>query len=356
MLWIEKYRPATFASMENTTQAAELLQRYSVNTIPHIVISGAPGHGKKTVLYCLINHLYGARPSMKLKKVDIVTSTNKKIEVSFLESEEFVEIDLSEYGYQDRIVVQTIIKQIAQTKPMLSLFRKNSCLNVKILAITSAENLSKDAQAALRRTIEIYSPSFRIILVCSQLSSIIEPIRSRLLNIRVPGFSQKVLEAICKKVLVEEKFDIEDGAVSRICSESQGNLKRALSLLEIHCFNQTSLENTKRKKTDSSIPTLDWEKQVVSIVSQMKKEQSSLVLRDIREKIYDLLGTCIPPQSILVALLSGLLKDVNFSTYTRIVDCGSLYDERLKLGTKSVVHLESFVASVLVLLKTQVFE
>lgn len=356
MLWIEKYRPVSFENMESCSRVIEILQSYSVDTIPHLIISGGSGHGKRTILYCLIDYLYGSKPVMKLKKMEVVTSSNKKLDVSFLESEEFIEIDLSEYGYQDRVVVQTIIKQIAQTKPMLNFFRKNSSLSTKILAITNAEHLTKDAQAALRRTIEVYSSTFRVILICSQLSSIIEPIRSRFLNIRMPGFSQKASENICKKVLAKEEFILRDDMVGRICRESQGNLKRALSLLEVHCFNQVSSDNTKRQKVDPPVLKLDWEVKAASIVDIMKREQSSQSLKVIRESIYDLLGACIPPQTILITVLRYLLKNVNINTYTRIVEYASLYDERLKLGTKSIVHLESFVASSLVLLKRKSFE
>lgn len=356
MLWIEKYRPTSFGEMEGHQSITGMLEAYSVETVPHLMISGLQGHGKRTLLYSLIRHLYGSFPVMKLKKVEVATSTNKKLEVSFLESEEFVEISLSEYGYHDKLVVQTFIKQIAQTKPMLNFFRRKSSLNIKIIAITNADNLSKGAQAALRRTIEIYSSTFRLILVCNQLSAIIEPIRSRFLSIRIPGFTQKISEHICSKALASEGFSLDQKIVAEICASSRGNMKRALSLLEAHCLNH-AIDGVKRQKTDVPVLSLDWERQVDAIAKRMRQEQSSQSLKVIREGIYSLLGSCISPKDIMLVLLKHLLEDQSLKTCSCILEYASTYDERLRLGTKDIVHLESFAASVLVLLsRTNLFE
>ena len=51
--------------------------------------------------------------------------------------------------------------------------------------LTEVDRLSRQAQAALRRTMEKYSGSCRLILVCDNQSKIIDPVRSRCLGIRV---------------------------------------------------------------------------------------------------------------------------------------------------------------------------
>lgn len=353
MLWIEKYRPRSFAEIEDHCDIIDTLRSYSVHTMPHLMIHGGTGHGKRTLLHALINHLYGSVPDMRHKKVEMATGTSKSIDVSFLEAEEFIEIGLSEYGRNDKLVVQTIVKQIAQTKPMLTLFKKKDALSIKILAITDAGEMSKHAQSALRRTIEMYSSNLRVILICEQLSTIIEPIRSRFLVVRVPGFEQGECERICEKILAKENFCVDKKVVSEICEAGRGNLKKALCLLETHCFNQ-AVDAVKRQKVEKPVVHLDWERQVRSIAALMKREQSSQALKTIREDMYSLLGTCIPPRSILVALLNALVENVSFTAHQRIVEQASLHDERLKLGTKSIVHLESFVASVLVVLGSKV--
>jgi replication factor C subunit 3/5 len=51
--------------------------------------------------------------------------------------------------------------------------------------INEADSLTRDAQAALRRTMEKYMTNMRLILCANSTSKIIAPIRSRCLLVRV---------------------------------------------------------------------------------------------------------------------------------------------------------------------------
>ena len=53
------------------------------------------------------------------------------------------------------------------------------------MVITEADALSRDAQSALRRTMEKYMQNLRIILVANNTSKLMAPIRSRCLLVRV---------------------------------------------------------------------------------------------------------------------------------------------------------------------------
>ena len=55
----------------------------------------------------------------------------------------------------------------------------------EVVVINDAERLSKDAQHALRRTMEKYSSNIRFILCCSSVGRVISPIRSRCLLVRL---------------------------------------------------------------------------------------------------------------------------------------------------------------------------
>ena len=56
-----------------------------------------------------------------------------------------------------------------------------------MLVLTEVDCLTRDAQAALRRTMEKYSGSCRLVMLCNSLCKVIEPVRSRCLAIRVPA-------------------------------------------------------------------------------------------------------------------------------------------------------------------------
>lgn len=356
MIWIEKYRPKDFSEIEYHTELISILKSYTIQTMPNLIFHGLSGHGKKTLLYSLISFLYKTDTSgdsaPKLKKTEVITPSSKTIEVSFLESDEFIEINPSEHGIYDRLVVQTVIKQVAETKPMLNFFKQKEDLKIKLLVISNAENLSKDAQAALRRTIEKYTSTFRIILICNQISTLIEPIRSRFLNFRVPGYELSEMENICKKIAFKEGFNTSDEVIAEICKNSAGNLKRAIGLLEVHCFNNPA-ESAKRRRGESYALKLDWEKEIEKMVTLMKKEQSSQTLKLLRDSLYSLSNCCIPPETILLHLYREISAGQRLGQKSKMAESAVLYNSRLRFGAKSIIHLEGFCAAMLMILETK---
>ena len=59
-----------------------------------------------------------------------------------------------------------------------------------VVIINEADALTRDAQAALRRTMEKYMNNMRLILCANSTSKIIAPIRSRCLLVRVAAPDQ----------------------------------------------------------------------------------------------------------------------------------------------------------------------
>lgn len=347
MLWIEKYRPVAFEEIKSHKENCEMLQKYTLETIPNLIIHGQPGHNKKTMVYALLRHLYGSYPEFATKTMEVETGATKTL-INYLECNEIVEICPSEYGYKDRYVVQGVIKEIAQSRPILSLFstRKKA---MKILIIDQAEDLSKDAQAALRRTIETYSSYFRIILVCTELSKLIEPIRSRCLMVRMRGFTSEEVSAIGMNVASQSGVHVTKDVIESIYSNCAGNCKRALCLLELYCYNN-EVENKKRVKTDYSRIKLEWEEKVDSIVEIVKKTPKPETMLTVRKELYGILNSQVPASIILCRMIRNLCKSNSFETCKTIAAFGLGYEERIRLGTKALYHLEAFVASVMVIL------
>ncbi|CAF4376641.1 unnamed protein product, partial [Rotaria magnacalcarata] len=84
-------------------------------------------------------------------------------------------------GIYDRVVIQELIKTIAQTRQINSTEQRA----FKVIVIVEVDKLTRDAQHGLRRTMEKYVGSCRLVLCCNSTSRVIPAVRSRCLAIRV---------------------------------------------------------------------------------------------------------------------------------------------------------------------------
>jgi replication factor C subunit 3/5 len=102
-----------------------------------------------------------------------------------------------------------------------------------VVVINEADNLTRDAQSALRRTMEKYSPNLRLIMIANSSTKILAPIRSRCLLVRVAAPTQEDMVSVLKNVVQVEKLgNVAPGVLEQIATESKRNLRRAVLMLE----------------------------------------------------------------------------------------------------------------------------
>jgi replication factor C subunit 2/4 len=75
----------------------------------------------------------------------------------------------------------------------------------KIIILDEADSISKGAQQALRRIIEIYSNTTRFALACNTSSQIIEPLQSRCAMVRYHRLSSEEMLSRLKHVIENEQ-------------------------------------------------------------------------------------------------------------------------------------------------------
>ena len=156
------------------------------------------------------------------------TTSNRKLDFNIVASIYHLEITPSEVGNFDRVVVQDLLKEVAQTQQVDQSARQR----FKVVVINEADQLTRDAQAALRRTMEKYSPNLRLILLANSTANIITPIRSRMLLIRVAAPSENEICKVLGIVGKKEGWPEATGLSKRIAKESGRNLRRALLMFE----------------------------------------------------------------------------------------------------------------------------
>nr|CAB3497911.1 unnamed protein product [Digitaria exilis] len=98
-------------------------------------------------------------------------------------------------------------------------------------------------------------------------------------------------------------------------------------------------------------PPLDWEQYVSEIATDILTEQSPKRLYAVRQKLYELLVNCIPPESILKKLLTELLRKLDADLKHEICHWAAHYEHKMRLGSKAIFHLEAFVAKFMSIYK-----
>ncbi|XP_046645589.1 replication factor C subunit 3-like [Daphnia pulicaria] len=342
-LWVDKYRPNTLAKLDFHLEQGERLQKMvTKGNFPHLLIYGPPGAGKKTRVSALLRELYGPGvEKLRMEHQNFTTPSNKKIEVMTVASNYHIEVNPNDAGIYDRIVIQEMIKNIAQAQQL----DIGGQREFKVVILTEVDKLTKDAQHALRRTMEKYMTTCRLILCANSTSKIIAPLQSRCLAIRVPAPSQDDIIKVLQMVSKKEGITLPTDFAIRIAERSERNLRRALLMLEA-CKVQQYPFSVKQEIVEP-----DWEVYLRETGQKMVSEQSPKALLEVRGRIYELLSHCIAPEMIIKKLLKEILKNCDGQLKAEVTSMAAYYEHRLCLGSKVIFHIEAFVAKFMAIYK-----
>jgi replication factor C small subunit len=226
MLWIEKYRPRTFEDIIGQEHVISRIQAGpKTGNVPHLLLSGPSGTGKSVAIECLSRELYGDR--QQENTTVIMVSDFFEGGKRYLEGDE-------RYAHvfrRDESLLanfKNITRSFASTRPLDTGFR--------LLVFEGASALPREAQQALRRTMERYSQTCRFILVTRRPSGIIPAISSRCLPFFFSPVPDELIEGHLRSILVSEFVSsscLPDEDLDLIVRASKGDLRKAVMLLQV---------------------------------------------------------------------------------------------------------------------------
>ena len=200
-VWTEKYRPKIF---EEVAGQQEILKRVrslvQAMNIPHLLLAGPAGTGKSTLALIIVRELFGERWR-----------------------ENYLELNASDERGID--VVRQKVKDFARTKAIEN-------VPFKVIFLDEADALTKEAQQALRRTMENYTNTCRFILSCNYSSRIIDPIQSRCVVFRFRLLEKKDVAGVMNRIAEAEKLHLAEKVIDTLYEEAEGDCRRAINLLQ----------------------------------------------------------------------------------------------------------------------------
>jgi replication factor C small subunit len=122
-------------------------------------------------------------------------------------------------------VIRTTVKEFARIATI-------SEVPFKILVLDEADNMTSDAQQALRRTMERYTETCRFILCCNYSGRIIEPIQSRCALFRFTPLKSQDVADYLNHIAKTEGVEVEASGVIALVDIAEGDLRKAINTLQ----------------------------------------------------------------------------------------------------------------------------
>ncbi|MBW3016504.1 replication factor C small subunit [Candidatus Woesearchaeota archaeon] len=200
-IWTEKYRPKTFDDIKGQGEIVSKLKAFvKQRNLPHLLFAGPAGVGKSTIALVIARTLFGE-----------------------VYRDNLLELNASDERGID--IVRNKVKDFARTKAIGN-------VPFKIIFLDECDALTKEAQQALRRTMENHTATCRFILAANYSSKIIDPIQSRCAIFRFKPLPKEQLLEYIQKIVQTEKLTVSEEAKEALVTISEGDCRRATNVLQ----------------------------------------------------------------------------------------------------------------------------
>ena len=306
-IWTEKYRPKTFADIKGQEEiVAKLTAFIKQKNIPHLLFAGPPGVGKSTLALVLAREFFGENYR-----------------------DNFLELNSSDERGID--VVRNKVKDFARTKAL-------GDVPFKIIFLDECDALTKEAQQALRRTMENYTSTCRFVLAANYSSKILDPIQSRCAVFRFKPLPKENIYALIDHIVKNENLTMDQKAKDALVLVADGDCRRVNNILQ-SC---SALSTTITAESIYSLASMAESSQVNEVLTTAMKGE----FVSARNKLLDLM---------LKYGLSGIdiIKQIQSEVWNLNIDgrkkvllidkCGEI-EFRMVEGADEFIQLEALLA------------
>ncbi len=313
IMWVEKYRPKNLDQIINQKEIITGLKNFlnKPNELPHLLFTGAAGIGKTTTALCLAREILG--DSWKRDTLELNASDERGIKMVRERVKEFASI------------MKLSLNQIENERPF------------KIIILDEADEMTSEAQTALRRIIEDSSKTTRFIFICNYLSHIIEPIQSRCVVFRFSKVPVDEVVGYLKIICKNEEIKFDEKALYKIYEHTNGDLRNSINILQ-------------SASTGGTINTL----QVQSAIGNSGKSKISEIIKlaldskfnESRIKLLELLYVYGVSETDFLKYANEEIYNLDLENLSEVSSMIAEYDYRLSNGAHPEIQLAAFLAQL----------
>jgi replication factor C subunit 3/5 len=336
MLLIDKYRPKICTDFIFNQEILDKLHFIAAQEeIPHIIFSGPVGGGKKTLAKFFLRAIYDDSVDKTVKSSHVIVGSGSKKIVEIAQSNYHIEVDPT-CTNNDKHILQEVIKKYANYHSF-DIFQSRR--SFKVILIYNIENLAPNSQAALRRTMETYAKTCRFIMICNNLSKIIDPLRSRCSLFCIPSPSPDSIIQMSYHIAIMENIKLSVDDRSFIRNSCNANMEKMIWFLE-YKKKGLPLNNTIEYAIES----------LVDEIFEVKTEKNICMVfyRNIRLSVYDMLTVMVDGSTIISSIMDLVIQRIDDNKINiRIVELASIAENNRAFGRRDIAQIDFFILGVI---------
>ena len=308
IMWVEKYRPKKMTELVNQKDVVGSINSMLKNQseLPHLLFSGSAGVGKTTAALCLSSEIL--REHWRTYTLELNASDERGINM-----------------------VRERVKKFSRFAGL------DTEIPFKIIILDEADEMTSDAQTALRRIIEDTSKICRFILIANNLSKIIAPIQSRCVVFKFTRISDKDIISQLKFIAKQEKIKTDEKGLQTICDHTSGDLRHAINILQAAASSGDVTESIVK-----SVVGLTKTKDVQDVLKLALDGKIS----NSRDKMIELIKVYGMSESDFLKYINQAAFNSKTSNLEGMLETIAKYDYRILVGANPEIQLSALLAEL----------
>ena len=308
VMWVEKYRPKKISDLVNQKEIMGSLNALLKNQseMPHLLFSGSAGVGKTSTAICISRNILGKH--WQDYSLELNASDERGIGM-----------------------VREKVKKFSRFAGL------DTEIPFKIIILDEADEMTSDAQTALRRIIEDTAKYCRFILIANNLSKIIEPIQSRCVVFKFTRISNKEISSQLKFIAQKEKIKADEKGLETICDYADGDIRHAINILQA-AASRGSIDVSGVKSVIGLTKTKD--------VQDVLKLALAGKVSDAREKMIELIKVYGMSESDFLKYINQAVFASKTNNIEGILEIIAKYDYRILTGANPEIQLSALLAEL----------